>query len=140
VTNRGQEVRTGRLCDEHGADDGAERKHDENDVRSSTLTVEALAVDTSARKSKREKRLFRLNVPTAICTSAPERRRRAERSSFSGPKSRGLVPGWWPSQSMPIPMRLTEGPPGDFRLAGGRVAGRSGSSRAIRGSPRTRAR
>jgi hypothetical protein len=34
--------------------------------------LEALAVETSARKSKREKRLFRLNVPTATCTGAPD--------------------------------------------------------------------
>jgi hypothetical protein len=46
----------------------------EKEVRSSTLTVEAVAVETSARKSKREKRLFRLNVPTAICTSLLTRR------------------------------------------------------------------
>src|SRR5438132_6179188 len=44
----------------------------ENDVRSSTLTVEAAAVETSASKSKREKRLFRLNVPTATRTRPPK--------------------------------------------------------------------
>jgi hypothetical protein len=68
------------------------------------LTVEALAVDTSARKSKREKRLFRLNVPTAICTSLLTRRngrlyfmrwksRRATLRAFSAASSLGCSGG-----------------------------------------------
>jgi hypothetical protein len=35
-----------------------------------------VAVKTSARKSKREKRLFKLNVPTAISTSPPNEEKR----------------------------------------------------------------
>jgi hypothetical protein len=55
------------------------------------LALDALAVETSARKSKREKRLFRLNVPTATCTSAPG----GEDAGLNAPHSPGRSQDAW---------------------------------------------